>query len=112
LTLDRALPGPDHCASLEPDELKKMVEGIRAVEAALGHGRKERAASEANTAAVSRKSLVAAQDIAAGTILTEAMIAIKRPGTGLPPSMRADLVGRVARTDIAANTIIALELLA
>ena len=112
VTLDRALPGPDHCASLEPDELKMMVEGIRVVEAALGHGRKEPALSETPTAAVARKSLVAARDIPAGTILTEEMIAIKRPGTGLPPSMRADLVSRVARTDIAANTIIALDLLA
>ena len=112
LTLDRSLPGPDHHASLEPDELRMMVEGIRAAEAALGHGRKEPARIETNTAAVARKSLIAARDIPAGTILTEEMIAIKRPGTGLPPSMRADLVGRVARTDIAVNTIIALELLA
>ena len=112
LTLDRTSPGPDHQASLEPDELRALIEGIRAVEAALGHGRKEPAAIEANTAAVARKSLVAARDIPAGTILTEEMIAIKRPGTGLPPSMLPNLVGRAARTDISANSLLQLELLA
>jgi sialic acid synthase SpsE len=112
LTLDRTSPGPDHQASLEPDELRVLVEGIRAVEAALGHGRKEPATIEANTAAVARKSLVAARDIPAGTILTEEMIAIKRPGTGLPPSMLSNLVGRATRADIAANTLLRLELLA
>lgn len=112
LTLDRTSPGPDHQASLEPDELRVLIEGIRAVEAALGHGRKEPASIEASTAAVARKSLVAARDIPSGTILTEEMIAIKRPGTGLPPSMLPNLVGRAVRTDIAANTMLQLELLA
>jgi N,N'-diacetyllegionaminate synthase len=111
LTLDRNLPGPDHRASLEPTEFARMVEGIRIVETALGSGRKEPAASEANTAAVARKSLVAAQNIAAGTELTEEMIAIMRPGTGLPPAMRPQLLGRVARTNIPAGTLLALEML-
>ncbi len=84
-TLDRNLPGPDHQASLEANELADLVRGIRTIEAALGDGRKEPAASEENTAAVARKSLVAAQDIPAGGALTEELIAIKRPGTGLPP---------------------------
>jgi len=84
-TLDRKLPGPDHQASLEPDELVAMVKGIRVVESALGHGRKEPSDSEANIAAIVRKSLVAARDILAGTLLTEEMIAIKRPGTGIQP---------------------------
>ena len=112
LTLDRTLPGPDHQASLEPDELTLMVKSIRSVEAALGHGRKEPAASEANTAAVARKSLVAAFDIPAGTELTDEMIAIKRPGTGLPPVMRPQLVGRVAVTDIPAGTLFGPEMVA
>ena len=112
MTLDRSLPGPDHQASLEPDEFKMMVTAIRIVDVALGHGRKEPAFSEADTAAVARKSLVAAHDIPVGTILTEEMIAIKRPGTGLPPSMLSNLVGRATRVDISADTLLRLELLA
>lgn len=110
-TSDRTLPGPDHCSSLEPEELTALVRGIRVVEMALGHGRKEPAACELSTAAVARKSLVAATTIRAGVILTEQMIAIKRPGTGLPPAMRAQLVGRVAKSDIAVDTILSLEML-
>jgi N,N'-diacetyllegionaminate synthase len=111
-TLDHNLPGPDHRASLEPGELTALVRGIRTVEASLGHGRKEPAASEANTAAVARRSLVAARDIPAGTTLTEELIAIKRPGTGLPPAMRSYLIGRTARMDIPAGTLFSLEMLA
>ncbi len=110
-TLDRHLPGPDHRASAEPNELAALVRGIRKVEASLGHGRKEPAASEANTAAVARKSLVAAKDIPAGTVLTENLIALRRPGTGLPPAKRADLIGRTARTFIAAGELIELEMI-
>jgi len=110
-TLDRSLPGPDHRASLEPDELTALVRGIRTVEAALGHGRKEPAASEANTAAVARRSLVAARDIPAGTPLTEDLIAVKRPGTGLPPAMRPYLIGRTARTTVPAGALLNLEML-
>jgi len=111
-TLDRNLPGPDHRASAEPAELATLVRGIRIVEAALGNGRKQPAASEANTAAIARKSLVAAYDIPVGSLLTEAMIAFKRPGTGLPPAMREFLIGRVTRTAISAGTLLTLELLA
>jgi len=111
LTLDRTLPGPDHLASLEPDDFSSMVRGIRIVESALGHGRKEPAASEANTASVARKSLVAAKDIPAGATLTQDLIAIKRPGTGLPPAIRAYLAGRTARRPIPEGTILTLEML-
>ena len=111
LTLDTSLPGPDHQASLEPNEFARMVKGVRIIEVALGSGRKEPAFSEANTAAVARKSLVAAWDIAAGTELTEEMIAIMRPGTGLPPAMRQQLLGRIARTNIPAGTLLGLEML-
>lgn len=110
-TLDKSLAGPDHQASLEPDELRTLVRGIRTVEAALGNGQKEPAASEADTAAVARRSLVAARDIPAGTILTDDLIAIKRPGTGLPPAMRPYLIGRTARTTIPAGALLALEML-
>ncbi|MGB0383248.1 MAG: N-acetylneuraminate synthase [Ardenticatenaceae bacterium] len=110
-TLDRNLPGPDHRASLEPDELAGMIKGIRVVEAALGNGCKLPAASEANTASVVRKSLVAARDLLAGTVLTKDMIAIKRPGTGLSPSMRDELIGRTLNQDIQRGTLLALEML-
>jgi len=112
VTLDKTLPGPDHRASLEPDELARMVSGIRIVEKSLGHGRKEPATSEANTTAVARKSLVAKRDLAAGTVLTEEMIDIKRPGYGLPPSMRLHLVGRSLRIDVTEDTLLSLDLLA
>jgi N-acetylneuraminate synthase len=111
-TLDRNLPGPDHQASAEPAELGALVRGIRTVEVALGDGRKQPAASEANTAAVARKSLVAACDIPEGATLTEMMIAIKRPGTGLPPAMREFLIGRAARTAISAGKLLTLDMLA
>jgi len=110
-TLDRSLPGPDHRASLEPHELSALVRGIRIVEKALGHARKEPSASEANTAAVARKSLVAKRDIRTGSTLTEAMITLKRPGTGLPAAMRSKVVGRKAKQDIPAGTFLTLEMM-
>jgi N-acetylneuraminate synthase len=111
-TLDRNLPGPDHQASLEPPELAALVQGIRKVEAALGHGRKEPAASELETAKVARKSLVTTRAIPAGTPLMEDMIGIKRPGTGLPPALLPYIVGRVARVDVPADSLLKLEWLA
>jgi N-acetylneuraminate synthase len=110
-TLDRQLPGPDHRASLEPDELKQFVESVRMVESALGSGRKEPAPSEADTAAAARRSLVAASDIPKQAVLTDQMIAVRRPGTGLPPSMQPFLKGRRTRRAIAAGTILTLEML-
>jgi N,N'-diacetyllegionaminate synthase len=111
-TLDRTLPGPDHRASLEPNELAALVQGIRTVEAALGDGCKRPAASEANTAAVARKSLVAARDIAANTVLSMDMIAVKRPGTGMPPSMLDFVLSRRLRRDVAKDSLLTLEDLA
>jgi len=110
-TLDCNLLGPDHKASLEPDELRDLVQGIRTIENALGHGRKEPAESEANTRQVARRSLVAASDIPAGTVLRDELIAIKRPGTGLPPSAKIYLLGRSVREDLSEGTIITLEML-
>lgn len=111
-TLDRSLPGPDHQASMEPDELTALVRGIRIVESALGSGRKEPSAEEADTAAVARKSLVAAAAIPAGAALTADSIAIRRPGTGLAPALKPALIGRVAREAIPAGTLLSLEMLA
>jgi len=110
-TLDRNLPGPDHKASLEPDELARMVESIRKVEAALGDGRKARADSEADTMRVARRSLTAARDIPAGTILTRGLIAIQRPGSGLSPALLPSLVGRRVCVDVSAGSLLSFEML-
>lgn len=111
-TMDRSLPGPDQKASLELDELKAMILGIRRVELALGDGLKRPAPCEADIAAVARKSIVAALDIPAGAALTEAFLAVKRPGTGLPPVFLAHVLGRCARVDIPKDTLLRLEDLA
>ena len=111
-TLDRHLPGPDHPASLEPAELAALVRGVRKVTTALGDGRKLPTQSELDVAAVARKSLVAARAISAGAVLAEADIAIKRPGTGLPPGMLSLLLGRRLRLDVAAGEVFTLEMLA
>ena len=110
-TLDRDLKGPDHKASLEPLELKALVAGIRKIEVALGHGRKEPVFKEKEVAAITRKSLVAAQYISAGAILSEESIAIKRPGTGLSPDMRAQIVGRKTKVSIQKDQPIRLDML-
>jgi len=110
LTLDRNLPGPDHKASLEPAELAEMVSGIRKIEAALGHGRKEPAASERETARLARRSLTATRDLAAGTQLTPEMISARRPGTGLPTAMLPQLVGRRLRVAVRAGSMFGLEM--
>jgi N,N'-diacetyllegionaminate synthase len=109
-TLDRNLPGPDHRASLEPAELQAMIQGIHKVEAALGDGRKIPAASEANTASIARRSLMAAGDISAGTRLTAEMVVIKRPGNGLPPRMLNELIGRRVRVEVASGSMLSLEM--
>lgn len=108
-TLDRSLPGPDHAASLEPQELKQLVSGIRIIEQCLGTGRKAPAASELGTAAVARRSLVAAADLPEGLLLDEAHLVVKRPGTGLPPSMRPHLLKRRLRRPVAAGSLLTLD---
>ncbi|MBN1877191.1 MAG: N-acetylneuraminate synthase [Anaerolineae bacterium] len=110
-TLDRSLPGPDHRASLEPQELTALVQGIRTVEIALGHGWKKPAQSESNTIAVARRSLVAAQDLPTGTLIEKSMLVIKRPGTGLCPAMLPYIVGRRTRTTVSAGSLISLDML-
>jgi sialic acid synthase SpsE len=110
-TLDRNLPGPDHRASSDPAELAALVRGVRKVESAMGSGRKEPAASESDTAAVARRSLVAEIDIAPGTMLTPDMIGVKRPGTGLPPAMRDQLAGRTVRCAVPRGALFSLDML-
>jgi N,N'-diacetyllegionaminate synthase len=110
-TVDRKLTGPDHKASLEPDELNALVARIRNVETAMGDGRKCSAECESTTADVARKSLVAARDIAKGETMTDDMIAARRPGTGLSPYLGEKLVGRRAAQDISAGTLLDFEML-
>jgi N,N'-diacetyllegionaminate synthase len=101
-TLDRAMEGPDHPFALEPVELGALVAGVRSVEAAMGTGRlegpSEQESGEMYTLA--RRSVIAAVEIPAGTAITEEMLTVKRPGTGVPPKQLPLLVGRTARVDI------------
>ena len=110
-TLDRNLPGPDHRASLEPAELQSLIKNIRSVEVSLGDGRKLPASGEQDTARVARRSIVAATSIKAGTKLQSESIVLKRPGSGLPPSMLQSLLGKRVLIDIPAGTMIKLEML-
>ena len=98
-TLDRNLPGPDHKASLEPDELKRMVLSIREVELALGSSIKQPASSELKNRPVARKSLVAARDIRKGEHFTQDNLAIKRPGDGISPIRYWEWLGKIADRD-------------
>lgn len=109
-TLDHALPGPDHKISLEPKELREFVRAVRTVESALGTGEKKPASSEADIAAVARKSLVSACDIPANSMITLEMIAARRPGTGLSPALHDQLVGRKTRVSIPADTVLTLDM--
>jgi N-acetylneuraminate synthase/N,N'-diacetyllegionaminate synthase len=111
-TLDRSLPGPDHRASAEPAELAALVRGIRAVEASLGDGCKRPAPSEADTAAVARKSLFAARDIPAGAMIEADALVAKRPGTGMAASMLDAIVGRRTRRAVAKDAMLTPEDLA
>jgi N-acetylneuraminate synthase len=92
-TLDRTQPGPDHKASLEPDEFRRMVDAIRHVEAALGDGIKRPAKSELSNIDTMRRSVVAARDLPAGTVIGPDDVTIKRPGTGIAPGDVEKIVG-------------------
>lgn len=107
-TLDRSLPGPDHRASLEPQELRAMVSAIRGVEKALGDGIKQPTVSELRNRPVARKSIVARVAITRGEVLTEEKLDAKRPGTGISPMLWDRVVGTVARRDFAADELIEL----
>lgn len=108
-TLDRTRPGPDHRASLEPDELKAMVRDIRAVESALGDGIKRPVKAEAEVGRVARKSLVASRDLEAGAVLKTSDLEAKRPGTGLSPALTDLIVGRKLRASLTKGALITLE---
>lgn len=108
-TLDRNLPGPDHKASLEPDELKEMVKAIRDVEKALGDGVKRPTRDEEEIKKVARRSIVAKIAIPKGTIITEDMLDVKRPGTGIEPKYMERVIGRMAKVSIRFGEQIAFE---
>lgn len=109
VTHDTDASGPDHKVSLDAERLRDLVARVRDVERALGNGRKEPAASERDVAAVARKSVVAVREIQAGSVITEDMLGIRRPGTGLPPEAREQILGRRARVAIAAGSLIAWD---
>lgn len=98
-TLSRELPGPDHRASLEPDELAAMVKAIRNIESALGNGSKEVSASERKNMVVARKSIVAMHAISKGEVFTEENITVKRPGNGVSPMLWDKVLGQKACRD-------------
>ncbi len=105
-TLDKTMAGPDHRASLEPDELKAMVREIRAVELAMGDGIKAPTPSELGNLDIARRSLVAACEIRKGDPFTADNLAIKRPGTGRSPMEYWDMVGKKSPSDYIADEII------
>ena len=108
ITLDQNLPGPDHKASLEPNEFAAMVRAIRNIEQALGDGIKRPTASEPANLQVARKSLVASRAISIGELFSDANITAKRPGTGITPMRWDELIGRPSPRAFAPDELIEL----
>jgi N,N'-diacetyllegionaminate synthase len=108
-TLDRNMEGPDHKASLEPDELREMVTAIRNIEKALGNGKKAVSESERKNIAIARKSIVAACPIKKGDFLTEENLTVKRPGTGISPMQWGKVIGTKAIKDFAEEELIQID---
>jgi N,N'-diacetyllegionaminate synthase len=107
-TLDRNLPGPDHKASLEPDELSAMIAAIRNIEQAMGDGTKRPSSSESKNIAVARKSIVAGFAISAGEVFSESNLAVKRPGSGISPMRWDEVLGNHAPRNFAKDELIDL----
>lgn len=107
-TLDKNMDGPDHKASIEPQELKEMIHSIRNVEVSLGNGIKIPRASEIKNKDVARKSIVAKRAISKGETLTEENITVKRPGNGISPMRWFDVLGTVAVKDFEEDELITL----
>jgi N,N'-diacetyllegionaminate synthase len=107
-TLDRSMPGPDHAASLQPDELRALVAGVRRIELALGSSRKQRTLSEEKNRVVVRKSIVASRNIKSGEVFSEENLTVKRPGSGLSPMRWDEVIGCLAVRDFAADEEIQL----
>ncbi len=107
-TLDKTMEGPDHQASLEPQELKAMVQAVRNIEKALGSGKKEVSASEAKNKPIARKSIVASRPIAKGEVFGADNLTTKRPGDGISPMKWYEVLGCVAKRDFAEDEKIEL----
>ncbi|WP_433901928.1 N-acetylneuraminate synthase [Sphingobacterium puteale] len=108
-TLDKQMEGPDHAASLEPDELKAMVTAIRNIEQAIsGSGLKEPSESEKKNIAIARKSIVAKAAIKKGEVFTESNLTVKRPGAGISPMCWDEVVGKIAGQDFEEDDLICL----
>lgn len=105
-TLNRAMEGPDHKASLEPQELKEMVNGIRKIECALGSGKKQVSLSEYENIEIVRKSIVAACNIRKNDIFTDENLAVKRPGSGISPMRWDEIIGMKANKDYVTDEMI------
>ena len=105
-TLDRKMKGPDHRASLEPDELKSMVMAIRNIEKAMGNGIKKPSPSELKNKPIVRKSIVAAKSILKGEVFTEENLTVKRPGTGCSPMRWYEVIGRTAKRNYSVDEAI------
>ena len=105
-TLDKAMDGPDHGASLEPDKLKMMVDGIRNIEKAMGDGIKRCRKNEEKSKFVSRKSIVAKLDIKKGQVITRELLDYKRPANGLSPKFTDQILGKKAKVEIKRDCII------
>jgi N-acetylneuraminate synthase/N,N'-diacetyllegionaminate synthase len=109
-TLDRSLPGPDHAASLEPEELKAMVSAIRNIEQAIsGSGIKEPSGSEMKNIAVARKSLHTVKELKAGVTLSEDDLIALRPGNGISPMLMNEVVGKVLKKELPAYYLLKPE---
>ncbi|QTL99733.1 N-acetylneuraminate synthase [Iocasia frigidifontis] len=107
-TLDKTMEGPDHRASLEPEELKEMVDSIRNIEKAMGNGIKKPSKSELKNKEIARKSIVAARDIKKGERFSEKNLAIKRPGCGISPMQWENVLGKIARRNYKKDEMIEL----
>jgi sialic acid synthase SpsE len=105
-TLDRGLPGPDHKASLEPGELARMVREIRCIELALGSGVKQPAPSEIAVRDLVRRSVTLVRGVAAGSVIGEADLALRRPATGIPPRDLERVIGRRAARALPADAVL------
>lgn len=102
-TTSKSLPGPDHAASLEPDELTAMIAAIRTVEAAMGDGIKAPTADELPVRALVRRSVTLVRDVAKGQVLTADMVQLMRPGNGIEPKHLQDVFGRIAARDLSSG---------
>jgi N,N'-diacetyllegionaminate synthase len=110
-TLDKSLPGPDHEASVEPDSFRLLVDTIRDVETILGSETRHVSAEEQEIQRIARKSLIAIADLRKGEKFSQKSLAVKRPGTGIPPKFFNHLLTRKARVPIGKDTVLSWEMI-